>query len=58
MDVFRQMALGASITKISDSLALNKNTVSTYRFRILKKMQMKSNIELHRYAVEKGIVQF
>ncbi|MFZ4057130.1 MAG: LuxR C-terminal-related transcriptional regulator [Ferruginibacter sp.] len=58
MDVFRQMVVGASITKISDLLALNKNTVSTYRFRILKKMQMKSNIELHRYAVEKGIVQF
>ncbi|NJE06896.1 response regulator transcription factor, partial [Thermococcus sp. M36] len=39
------------ISEIAVVLTLSINTVSTYRFRIMEKMKMKTNAELTRYAV-------
>jgi two-component system, NarL family, invasion response regulator UvrY len=50
------VAHGKTVTGIADELSLSVKTVSTYRTRILKKMQMKNNAELARYAIKSGLV--
>jgi two-component system invasion response regulator UvrY len=54
--VFRGLASGKKIKAIADELCLSINTISTYRSRILLKMDMASNAELIRYAIEKGLI--
>jgi DNA-binding NarL/FixJ family response regulator len=44
------IASGKTATEITRELFLSIKTVSTYRSRILKKMGMKNNVELARYA--------
>lgn len=46
---------GRTITEISEKLLLSVKTVSTYRARILEKMQMTTTAELIRYVVEKNL---
>jgi two-component system, NarL family, invasion response regulator UvrY len=48
--VMRLIASGKTATEITKELFLSIKTVSTYRSRILKKMGMKNNVELARYA--------
>jgi len=50
--VMRMIVLGKTIKEIGDALFLSARTVSTYRGRLLEKMNMKSNAELLRYALE------
>ncbi len=55
-EVFRMIAAGKTITQIAEALFLNSRTISTYRSRILEKMQMKTNAELIRYAIKHQIL--
>ncbi|MEO5563981.1 MAG: response regulator transcription factor [Chitinophagaceae bacterium] len=55
-DVFKLIAGGKSISGIAGQLTLSITTVSTYRARILEKMNMHSNAEMTRYALEKGLI--
>ena len=55
-EVFRMIATGKTITQIAEALFLNARTISTYRSRILEKMQMKTNAELIRYAIQHQIL--
>ncbi len=48
---------GKTVSQIADALALSVKTVSTYRSRILEKMQMKNNAELIHYAIQNGLVE-
>ncbi len=54
--VMVQLAEGKSVSEIADSLSLSVKTVSTYRSRVLTKMQMSSNAELARYALENELI--
>lgn len=54
-EVMRLIASGKSVSEIAAMLSLAVGTISTYRMRILKKMEMKSNAELTRYAVQNGL---
>lgn len=49
------IANGRKPQQIADDLAMSVKTVGTYRARILKKMNMKSNVELTRYVLEKSL---
>jgi two-component system invasion response regulator UvrY len=55
-DVFKLLVEGESISNISTRLSLSPSTVSTHRARILAKMNMKSNAELIKYALNNKIV--
>ncbi len=55
-DVLLMLASGKSISEIATRLSLSATTISTYRARILEKMKMRSNAELTRYAIEKGLI--
>lgn len=54
--VMRMLAAGTSVTKIADELALSVQTISTYRRRILQKMNLHSNAELTRYALSMSLL--
>jgi len=43
---------GRTVKEIAGELSLSRPTVSTYRARILEKMQMRTTAELVRYAVQ------
>lgn len=55
-DVFKQLAIGRSVSEIAAQLSLSSTTVSTYRSRIMEKMKMKSNAELAIYATEHNLI--
>jgi two-component system, NarL family, invasion response regulator UvrY len=56
-EVMKMIAGGVPLTEIGDALHVSVKTVSTYRARIMEKMQMKSNAELARYAMAQGLVE-
>jgi two-component system invasion response regulator UvrY len=55
-EVFKLLASGKTVSEIANQLSLSANTVSTYRARILEKMNMHSNGELMRYALEQNLL--
>jgi len=55
-EVFKLIASGEAVSKIAEKLSLSSTTVSTYRFRILIKMNLKTNAELIRYALENKFI--
>ena len=54
--ILRMIASGKTVSQIARELSLSVATVSTYRARMLEKMDMKNNAELTRYAVDKALV--
>ncbi|MBR7978452.1 response regulator transcription factor [Burkholderia cenocepacia] len=50
-DVFRRVTTGESISEIAQALCVSVKTVSTYKTRILEKMQMANDTALVRYAM-------
>jgi DNA-binding NarL/FixJ family response regulator len=56
-EVLRLLASGLKPTEIADKLCLSVKTVSTYRTRILEKMNMKTNADMTRYAMKAGLLE-
>lgn len=54
--VMCMIASGKTLKEIADGLSLSIKTISTYRSRILEKMNMKTNAELTHYAVKNSLV--
>lgn len=55
-EVLTLIGSGKTVKEIAERLSLSVKTVSTYRARMLEKMQMKTNAELTYYAVKSGLV--
>ena len=55
--VLCMIASGKTVMEIAQELSLSEKTVSTYRTRILEKMQMKNNAELTYYAIKNQLVE-
>jgi two-component system, NarL family, invasion response regulator UvrY len=47
---------GKTVKEIAEELSLSEKTISTYRARILEKMNMKSNAELAHYGIKNELV--
>ncbi|MGB0129370.1 MAG: response regulator transcription factor [Rhodocyclaceae bacterium] len=56
LQVFLRLAAGASVSDIAASLHLSVKTISTYRTRLLEKLNVSSNAELARYAIRHGLM--
>ncbi len=54
--VLCMIASGKEVGQIAQELSLSVKTVSTYRARILAKMNMRTNAELTHYAIENKLV--
>jgi two-component system, NarL family, invasion response regulator UvrY len=57
LEVMLMIAGGVSLTEIANRLRVSAKTVSSYRARMMDKMQMTSNAEVARYAVTHGLVE-
>ena len=55
--VLRLLGSGERISDIGRDLGLSVKTISTYRARMLKKLSMRSNAELMRYAIENQLLE-
>ena len=55
-EVLRMIAMGKQTSQIADELHLSATTISTYRARILNKMEMATNTELLRYALHNQLI--
>ena len=57
LQVFLRLAKGETIGHLADSMSLSVKTVSTYRTRVMEKMQLSSNSDLTYYALKNGLIQ-
>ena len=55
-EVMCLIASGKTVGEIAETLSLSNKTISTYRSRILEKMEMKTNAELTYYAIHNNLV--
>jgi DNA-binding NarL/FixJ family response regulator len=55
-EVMKMIASGTPLTEIGERLHVSVKTISSYRARIMEKMQMKSNAELTRYAMTHNLI--
>ncbi len=55
-EVMKQIAAGKALSEIADNLSLSITTISTYRSRILAKLDLKTNADITRYSIEHRLV--
>lgn len=56
MQILELIATGKTISIIANEISLSINTISTYRARILEKLELNNNAELTRYALDCSLV--
>ena len=54
--VFQMVAAGRTIKEMAVDLSLARTTISTYRSRVLLKLNLKTNAEVVRYALEHNLI--
>ena len=55
-DVMKLLAEGKSVSDIAEMLSLSVTTISTYRARVMQKMNLKTNSDLTKYAIENKLI--
>ena len=58
LQVLRKLATGSTNREIAMAYNISVKTVDTYRSRILKKLNLRNNAELSRYAMQNKLVEF
>ncbi len=56
MQVLQLLASGQTVSEVADAISLSVNTISTYRNRLLEKLNLNNNAELTRYALDNKLV--
>ncbi|MEX0997790.1 MAG: response regulator transcription factor [Flavobacteriaceae bacterium] len=56
LQVLQLIASGKTVSGIAKEISLTVNTISTYRARILEKLQLNSNAAITRYALDNNLV--
>lgn len=57
LQVLRQLALGQTNREIATSYHISVKTVDTYRFRLLKKLNLRNNAELSLFAIQNHLIE-
>ncbi|MGB5985575.1 MAG: response regulator transcription factor [Desulfobacterales bacterium] len=57
LQVLRRLALGHTNREIAASYNISIKTVDTYRFRLLKKLNLRNNAELSRFAIQNRLIE-
>jgi DNA-binding NarL/FixJ family response regulator len=55
-DVMSRIGWGKTVTEIAEELSLSAKTISTYRARVLIKLDVKNSAEIVQYAIRNGLV--
>jgi two-component system, NarL family, invasion response regulator UvrY len=58
LQVLRKLAAGSTNREIAITYNISVKTVDTYRSRILKKLNLRNNADLSRYAIQNRLVEF
>ena len=56
-DVLRGLGTGMTVKEVATKLGLSPKTVSTYRTRLMEKMNLASTADIVRYASQHGLIQ-
>jgi len=54
-NIMCMLAMGQSMNQIATKLAISNKTVSTYKARLMAKLELSSDVELIRYAMSHGL---
>jgi DNA-binding NarL/FixJ family response regulator len=57
IQVLRHLALGQTVREIAEAYHLSPKTVDTYRLRVLKKLNLRNNAELSRFAIQNRLIE-
>ena len=57
LQVLRRLAMGNTNREIAQTYNISIKTVDTYRFRILKKLNLRNNAELSRFAIQNHLIE-
>ncbi|MBW1861528.1 MAG: response regulator transcription factor [Deltaproteobacteria bacterium] len=57
IQVLGRLALGKTNREIAETYCISVKTVDTYRSRLLKKLNLRNNAELARFAIQTGIIE-
>lgn len=57
LQVLRKLATGSTNREVATAYNLSVKTVDTYRSRILKKLSLRNNADLSRYAIQNKLVE-
>ena len=57
LQVLRRLALGHTNREIAESYHISIKTVDTYRSRLLKKLNLRNNAELSRFATQNRLIE-
>ena len=57
LQVLRRLALGHTNREIASAYNISIKTVDTYRFRLLKKLNLRNNAELSRFAIQNDLIE-
>ena len=57
MQVLRRLALGNTNREIAEAYGISVKTVDTYRSRLLKKLDLRNNAELSRFAIQNRLIE-
>ena len=56
-EVLRRIGAGKTVSEIAEELFLSPNTISTYRARLLEKLNLRNNAELIHYAITNRLIE-
>jgi two-component system, NarL family, invasion response regulator UvrY len=57
LQVLRRLAMGHTNREIASTYNISIKTVDTYRFRLLKKLKLRNNAEISRFAIQNGLIE-
>ena len=57
LQVLRRLAMGHTNHEIASAYGISTKTVDTYRSRLLKKLNLRNNADLSRYAIQNKLVE-
>ena len=57
LQVLRRLAMGHTNREIASAYGISIKTVDTYRFRLLKKLNLRNNAELSRFAIQNRLIE-
>src|SRR5210317_249503 len=57
LQVLRRLAMGHTNHEIATAYGISTKTVDTYRLRLLKKLNLRNNADLSRYAIQNKLVE-
>ncbi len=57
LQVLRRLAMGHTNREIAEAYGISIKTVDTYRLRVLKKLNLRNNAEISRFAIQNHLVE-